>query len=47
MPMRKAMNENETSFEKPSDHKQIVCQFLGMVVSGKIDEAYLKYVSLI
>ncbi|MGZ3963292.1 MAG: nuclear transport factor 2 family protein [Flavisolibacter sp.] len=45
MPKKNALNWSETTLERPTDQKQIACQFLELVVSGKIDEAYLKFVS--
>ena len=46
MPKKQALNGNEKAFERPTDHKKIARQFMELVIAGKIDDAYKKYVSL-
>jgi predicted SnoaL-like aldol condensation-catalyzing enzyme len=45
MPKKEAINGDETTYIQPTDHKQIACQFLELVIAGKIDNAFKKYVS--
>jgi predicted SnoaL-like aldol condensation-catalyzing enzyme len=41
----KDMNSSLSTLKKPLHRKQIARQFLEMVIAGKIEEAYEKYVS--